>query len=46
MNYWNSGGATARGHAVEDEDGNITVFRAFGSIDYIAVVKLAAAINP
>jgi hypothetical protein len=47
MNYWNSGATCSMscgGRLLEDS--NITVFRALGSINYLAAVKLIAAMNP
>jgi hypothetical protein len=46
MNYWNSGATCSRSCGRLVEDGNITVFRALGSINYLAAVKLVAAMNP
>jgi predicted ATPase with chaperone activity len=46
MNYRNSDGTCSRSCGRPLEDGNITVFRALGSINYLAAVKLVAAMKP
>jgi hypothetical protein len=46
MNYRNSGAVYLRSCGRLLEVGNITVFRALGSINYLAAINLVGVMNP